>query len=130
MKTLALFLALITAMPAFAQEVPVPGDNPSFVTIDPMIISILQGVQNTGLMSVTVRLKLEEESERADVENLRPKLRDRYVVLLSRLASSSLEIDRPLNIPRLQKLLQRETDKVVGEGKTELLIIDASTREL
>lgn len=130
MKTLALILALITAAPAIAQEVPVPGDNPSFVTIDPMIISILQGVQNTGLMSVTVRLKLEEESERADVESLRPKLRDRYVVLLSRLASSSLEIDRPLNIPRLQKLLQRETDKVIGEGKTELLIIDASTRAL
>jgi|GEM_PF-3244781 len=130
MKLIAFIISLLLTSPAIAAEVPTPGDNPSFIIIDPMIISILQGARNTGLMSVTVRLKLEEEGERAHVESLRPKLRDRYVVLLSRLASSSLEIDRPLNVPRLQKLLQRETDKVLGETKTLVLIIDASTRAL
>ena len=121
---------IVIITPALGREPTAPGDNPSFVTIDTMIISILQGPKVSGLMSVTVRLQLEDEGDREDVEFLRPKLRDRYLSLLSRLGSASIDIDRPLNVPRLQNILQRATDKVVGEDKALVLITDASTRAL
>lgn len=105
-----------------------PGNSPSFVNMDSMIFSVLQDSRISGLMSVTIKLQIRSEDERNQIEALRPKLRDRYLFTLTRLGAETIDIKKPLNFEIMTQLLQRDTDKVLGEHVAKLLITDMTTR--
>ncbi|MFZ5610258.1 MAG: flagellar basal body-associated FliL family protein [Pseudomonadota bacterium] len=101
----------------------------AFIRVEPIIISVLRGSTVAGLMSLTVELQVPDAAKREEVAAIRPRLRDGYLRALSRLASTTLDIDRPLNFELLTRMLQRDTDRVLGPGVARVLITDASTRQ-
>ena len=83
-----------------------------------------------GMMTVTVNLHLADPDKKAEIDNLRPRLTDRFIIALNRLGQTTIDIRRPLNYQMLERVLQRSTDQVLGEHVATVLIVDASTRAI
>lgn len=123
----AFIYVLLSSPQVMAQDDRIDG-APSFVTIDEIIFSVVQNARVHGLMSVTIKLQIRSEAERNDVQSLRPKLRDNYLSTLTHLGRTSLAINRPVNFELLRRLLQKDTDNVLGKEKATVFITDVSTR--
>lgn len=127
---LALPLAISLAMPAMAAGGGEKTDDAEnqFVKLQPMIVPVLQDKRMRGLVSVQVSLKLADPANREKVEQLKPKLTDRYILTLNQLGQTMIAIDRPVNLGLIQQVLQRGTDHILGADTASVLIIDASSR--
>ncbi|RME65510.1 MAG: hypothetical protein D6782_06135 [Alphaproteobacteria bacterium] len=131
---LALPLAIAAMAPAWAGGSAKPDDGElsesHFLKLQPMIVPVLQEHRMRGLVSVQISLQLSDAKTRERVEKMKPKLTDRYIIALNQLGQAVIEIDRPVNLPLIQQILQRSTDYVLGADVARVLIIDASSRAM
>ncbi len=127
---LALPLALALTPPALAAGGGEAKPESRFVKLQPIIVPVLQEYRMRGLVSVQVSLSLHAGADRERVETLKPKLTDRYIMTLNQLGQTVIEMDRPVNLPLIQRLLQQGTDQVLGADIASVLIIDASSRAM
>lgn len=93
-----------------------------FIEFDPFSISIIQRTRVAGFLSVAFHLAVEDEETVLEVERLRPKLSDAVVRILSRVASSRLDVNRPVEVSLIQAYIQMAVDNIIGAGKARVLM--------
>ncbi|MCH8862091.1 MAG: hypothetical protein IID51_06235 [Proteobacteria bacterium] len=116
-------LFLITANSVLAEESSGSSDSePLFIEFTPLSVSVIQRTRVAGFLSVAFNLVVENEEAAAHVERLRPRLRDAIVRILSRVANSRLDINRPVDVDLIRAYVQMAVDGVLGAEKARVLM--------
>lgn len=98
------------------------GTGPFFIEFNPFSVSVIQRTRVAGFLSVAFQLVVESEEAAAEVERMRPKLNDAIVRILSRVASSRLDINHPVDVDLIRTYLQLAVDSVIGKAKAGVLM--------
>jgi len=106
-------------------DVGVPGDKPSFIDMDPIIIPLFQDDQVAGNIQLAVKLEIRSNDAYAEVRRFMPKLADVYLrdlyVYIPRYLIRAEQVDIAVIKARLKKL----SDKVVGPGVVADILVQA-----
>lgn len=136
MRTLAfLVLALLTAtVPARADDEQSGGGRhkptqlESYVMIEPMYASILQGGKSRGLLLVEIGLDVPDAKLRDRVSNELPILRDAYVRSLLVFAATAVRTWRQPNVDEIATRMQAITDHMLGRQGARVLMAQTAIR--
>lgn len=99
-----------------------------FVNFQPIIMSVVQDRRITGLVQIEITLKLADPNERNEIIKERHRVQDKLVQAIAGMTRGAIRVDAPLNVDMVAAVLQRHVDAALGGKKTEVLVIDASTR--
>ena len=125
----AIVMGARVAGDAQASGDPVLGE-PRYVFLEPLVVSVMRDMRVRGLLSLDVGLELSDPDSRPDVEKLMPRLRDRYIQVLTYLASNRIDVTRPVDIDALNSVLQTATDRTLGAETARVLVSGATVRRL
>lgn len=100
----------------------------NFVKLQPILMSVLQDRRIAGLVQIEVTLKLADAAEWEAIVEQRRRVTDKMVQAVGGMTRGAIRVDAPLNIALISNVLQRQADQVLGEGRVEVLVTDASTR--
>jgi flagellar basal body-associated protein FliL len=98
------------------------GVGSAHVKVKPLNISIIQDGKIRGLLYISMSLETSSRDLRDGVVNVRPKLRDAYIRTLTRYASNQMNPNKPVSIMLMKKLLQRSTDRILGDSTVTVII--------
>ncbi len=120
------------ALPVLAAEREKAASDPDalFVAFEPLSVTVLKDSRVHGLLAVSLNLAVRDAETLEKARKMQPRLRDAYVQVLTRLASTHIDISRPLNIGVLDAVLQRTSDRMLGDGQTDILIQSATLRPM
>lgn len=100
----------------------------SYVIIEPLYASILDGARSRGLLLVELGLDVPDEKLREKVTQSLPNLRDAYVRSLLSYASTSVRAWRQPNVEDIAKRMQIITDRVMGQQGAHVLMAQTAIR--
>ena len=100
----------------------------SFIAIDPLYASIIDGGRSRGLLLVEIGLDVPDENLRGKVNLALPVLRDAYVRSLLSYASTAVRPNRQPNIDDIAGRLQTITDRVMGRAGAQVLMAQLAIR--
>ena len=123
---LALGAGQTQAMEAPAQRKTTQSE--SFVAIDPMYATILEGSRPRGLLMVEFGLDVPDSALRAKVSHALPNLRDAYVRLLIAYGATAVRVFRQPNVEDIAARMQAVTDRVMGEPGAKVLMAQTAMR--
>jgi hypothetical protein len=103
-------------------------NSESYVTIDPIYSTILDGMKPRGLLMVELGLDVPDAKFREDVNRALPVLRDAYVRGLIIYASTAVRPFRQPNVEDIATRLQAITDKVMGQPGAKVLMQQTAIR--
>ena len=127
----ALVLLAIGAGSSEATEAPAQRkttQSESYVAIDPMYATILEGSRPRGLLMVEFGLDVPDSALRAKVSHALPTLRDAYVRLLIAYGSTAVRAFRQPNVEDIAARMQAVTDRVMGEPGAKVLMAQTAMR--
>jgi flagellar basal body-associated protein FliL len=101
-----------------------------FIQLEDLNVSIFGDRSVRGILTVSMSLQVEEPAKHEEVTARQPLLRDAYVRSVSQFAGSRLDLRQPINIVQLGALLQRTTDRVLGDNVAKVLIASAAIRPM
>lgn len=99
-----------------------------FIKFQPIIMSVVQDRQVKGLVQLEVTLKLEDPNERRDIVKERHRIKDKLIQAIAGMTRGAIRVDAPINLEMVAAVLQRHVDVVLDGKKSQVLILDASTR--
>ena len=123
---LALGAGQTQAMEAPAQRKTTQSE--SFVALDPMYATILEGTRPRGLLMVELGLDVPDGALRAKVSHALPTLRDAYVRLLIAYGATAVRAFRQPSVDDIAARLQAITDRVMGEPGAKVLMAQTAMR--
>jgi flagellar basal body-associated protein FliL len=94
----------------------------SYVIIDPLYASILDGARSHGLLMVELGLDVPDAKLRDKVNQSLPMLRDAYVRSLLTYAATSVRAWRQPNVEDIATRMQAITDRVMGQPGARVLM--------
>jgi flagellar basal body-associated protein FliL len=100
----------------------------TFVSIDPIYSTILDGVHPRGLLMVELGLDVPDAKFRNDVNASMPRLRDAYVRGLLTYAATAVRANRQPNVEDIATRLQTITDTVMGAKGAQVLMAQTAIR--
>ena len=100
----------------------------SYVIIEPLYASILDGARSRGLLLVELGLDVPDAKLREKVTQALPNLRDAYVRSLLTYASTSVRAWRQPNVEDIAKRMQIITDRVMGQSGAQVLMAQTAIR--
>lgn len=100
----------------------------SYVTIDPIYTTIMDGDSPQGLLMVGVGLDIPNADLRDETVANMPALRDAYVRSLMAYSATSVRYWRQPDVADMADRLQRVTDRMVGRPGARLLLAQVATR--
>ena len=124
----------LTAADARAADAPAPAaqhkttNSETFVSIDPIYSTILDGVRPRGLLMVELGLNVPDAKFRSDVSASLPRLRDAYVRGLLAYAATAVRANRQPNVEDIATRLQTITDTVMGAKGAKVLMAQTAIR--
>ena len=130
----AIAVALATAVEASAAEgPPQPAQrkttqSESYVVIDPIYSTILDGNKPRGLLMIELGLDVPDSGLRGRVSQALPTLRDAYVRSLLLYAATAVRPWRQPDVDDIAKRLQTITDRVIGREGARVLMAQAVIR--
>lgn len=130
----ALVVALATAVEATAAEgPPQPAQrkttqSESYVVIDPIYSTIIDGNKPRGLLMIELGLDVPDGGLRNKVTQALPNLRDAYVRSLLIYAATAVRPWRQPDVEDISKRLQTITDRVIGREGARVLMAQAVVR--
>ena len=118
---------------AQASEAPAPAQrkttqSESFVAIDPMYATILEGNRPRGLLMVELGLDVPDSALRAKVSHALPTLRDAYVRLLIAYGATAVRAFRQPSVEDIAARMQTVTDRVMGGPGAKVLMAQTAMR--
>lgn len=131
--TVAVTFALSSG-PSVAADEPQQGaqrkttNSESYIVIDPLYATILEGAKPRGLLIVEMGLDVPDATLRGDVSKTLPVLRDAYVRGLLAYASSTVRISRQPSVDDIANRMQAITDKVMGKAGARVLMAQTAIR--
>lgn len=100
----------------------------SYVVIDPMYATILEGSRPRGLLMIEIGLDVPDPALRAQVSHALPTLRDAYVRSLIAYGATAVRVFRQPNVEDIADRMQVVTDRVVGKPGAKVLIAQTAMR--
>ena len=130
--TLALALLTFTGA-ALASEAPAPAQrkttqSESYVVVDPMYATIIEGNKPRGLLLVELGLDVPDAALRERVNHALPALRDAYVRSLIAYGATAVRAWRQPNVDDIAERMQAVTDRVVGGPGAKVLMAQTAMR--
>jgi hypothetical protein len=100
----------------------------SFVPIDPMYATILEGSKPRGLLMIELGLDVPDETVRARVTHALPALRDAYVRSLMAYGATAVRVWRQPNVEDIAGRMQTITDRLMGGPGAKVLMAQTAIR--
>ena len=134
---LTLSLVLAGAGPSFAAEGQAPKAPPavhkttqskSFVVIEPIYTTILEGTTPRGLLLVELGLDVPDNALREKVARALPLLRDAFLRNLTVYAATSVRPWRQPSVEDIAGRMQAITDRVMGASGARVLMAQTAIR--
>jgi len=119
--------------PAWAADANAPAQrkttqSESYIMIDPMYASILDGIKPRGLLLVELGLDVPDAKLRDRVTQNLPALRDAYVRSLLTYAASAVRPWRQPNVEDIANRMQAITNRVIGREGAKVLMAQTAIR--
>jgi flagellar basal body-associated protein FliL len=129
----ALAIPLFSGSAALGAESNAPAQrkttqSESYIQIEPMYASILDGIKPRGLLLVEVGLDVPDAKLRDRVTQNLPALRDAYVRSLLTYASTAVRPWRQPNVEDIATRMQTITDRLVGGPGAKVLMSQTAIR--
>ena len=126
-------LAFLSAGSAGAEASEAPAQrkttqSESFVPIDPMYTTILEGSRPRGLLMIEFGLDIPDAAMRARVSHALPALRDAYVRSLMAYGSTAVRAWRQPNVDDIADRMQTITDRLMGGPGAKVLMAQTAIR--
>jgi flagellar basal body-associated protein FliL len=134
LRAVTLALALLGfAGTAIASEAPAPAQrkttqSESYVVIDPMYATIIEGNKPRGLLMVELGLDVPDVALRERVNHALPALRDAYVRSLIAYGATAVRPWRQPSVDDIAERMQAVTDKLVGGPGAKVLMAQTAMR--
>lgn len=130
---LALCVSAVSAGSAQGAEAPAPAQrkttqSESFVAIDPMYATILEGSKPRGLLMIELGLDVPDRALRARVSHALPTLRDAYVRSLMAYGATAVRAWRQPSVDDIADRMQAITDRVMGGPGAKVLMAQTAIR--
>ncbi|MFQ5348350.1 MAG: hypothetical protein ACE5ED_10980 [Rhodothalassiaceae bacterium] len=127
---LVALLAFVLAFPALAaeQEGAAKEPAPVYVSIAPLSVPIVRGVQLQGRFDMRLVLEVENKEREAEVERLMPRLEAAYLANLTDLAQYYVTPGKAVDVALVARILQTTTDRILGAGRARVLVQEAAIR--
>jgi hypothetical protein len=100
----------------------------SYLMIDPMYSTILDGDRPVGLLMVGVGLDIPDAKLRAEAVHAMPVLRDAFVRSLMNFGSTAVRAERQPDVTEIADRLQGVTDRALGRKGAKLLLAQVAIR--
>ena len=118
---------------ALASEAPAPAQrkttqSESYVVIDPMYATIIEGNKPRGLLMVELGLDVPDVALRERVNHALPALRDAYVRSLIAYGATAVRAWRQPSVDDIAARMQAVTDRLVGGPGAKVLMAQTAMR--
>ena len=100
----------------------------SYVVIDPMYATILEGSRPRGLLMIEIGLDVPDAALRGQVSHALPTLRDAYVRSLIAYGATAVRAFRQPSVEDIAQRMQVVTDRVMGKPGAKVLIAQTAMR--
>jgi flagellar basal body-associated protein FliL len=126
-------LCLIGTDPAGAAEAAQPAQrkttqSESYIMIEPLYASILDGARSRGLLLVEIGLDVPDAKLRDRVNQAMPTLRDAYVRSLLTYAATAVRPWRQPDVEDIANRMQAVTNRVIGKDGAKVLMAQTAIR--
>jgi flagellar basal body-associated protein FliL len=128
---LACLAALVLAVPAGADKKPAVHkitQSASYLMIDPIYTTIMDGNKIVGLMMIGIGLDVPDADLRAETERTMPVLRDVYVRSMMAFTATSVRPWRQPDVGEIADRLQRVTDLTLKRKGARILLAQVAMR--
>src|SRR5262249_55020967 len=105
-----------------------PTQSESYVAIEPLYASVLDGTRPRGLLLVEMSLDVPDRDMRTRVAQFMPILRDAYVRSLSVYAANAVRTWRQPDVEEIASRMQKITDYVLGRPGAKILMAQTAVR--
>ena len=127
------FAVVAFAGAAIASEAPTPAQrkttqSESYVVIDPMYATIIEGNKPRGLLMVELGLDVPDAALRERVNHALPVLRDAYVRSLIAYGATAVRAWRQPSVDDIAERMQAVTDRLVGGPGAKVLMAQTAMR--
>ena len=102
-----------------------PGEPPRFVTMDVLVIPIIQGDKVAALVQIQLKLEAGTVENAAEIARLLPRLSDAFLRDLYGFIPRHLRKEERLNVALIKDRLQLVGDKVAGPGVIKSVLVQA-----
>ena len=130
-RAAAAALALLSFASAQAAEAPAQRkttQSESYVVIDPMYATILEGSKPRGLLMIELGLDVPDTAMRARVTHALPALRDAYVRTLIAYGATAVRAWRQPDVDDIATRMQTVTDRLMGGPGAKVLMAQTAIR--
>ena len=132
-RAAAVALALFSLGAGSAQGSEAPAQrkttqSESFIAIDPMYATILEGNKPRGLVMIELGLDVPDEAMRARVSHALPALRDAYVRSLMAYGAAAVRAWRQPSVEDIADRMQAITDRLMGGPGAKVLMAQTAIR--
>ena len=127
------FAVFAFAGAANASEAPAPAQrkttqSESYIVIDPMYATIIEGNKPRGLLMVELGLDIPDAALRERVNHALPALRDAYVRSLIAYGATAVRAWRQPSVDDIAERMQAVTDRLVGGPGAKVLMAQTAMR--
>ena len=129
--SVALVLLALSAASSHASEAPAQRrttQSESYVVIEPIYATILEGSKPRGLLMVEFGLDVPDGALRARVSHALPALRDAYVRSLLAYGATAVRAWRQPSVDDIAGRMQAVTDRLVGGPGAKVLMAQTAMR--
>jgi flagellar basal body-associated protein FliL len=106
------------------------GDKSPYISVGKLTATLFDQMRARGVVIVDINLALANMENKDKITAMLPLLHDRYLQILSQLASSTYSLNRPIDLPFLTAALQRATNKIAGGEIASVQITNAMTQRM
>ena len=136
----ALLCLAAVAMPLLTGSAPAAGaeanapaqrkttQSESYIPIEPMYASILDGMRPRGLLLIEIGLDVPDAALRGRITQNLPALRDAYLRSLLSYAATAVRPTRQPNVDDIANRMQAITNRVVGREGAKVLMAQTAIR--
>ena len=100
----------------------------SYIPIEPMYASILDGMRPRGLLLIEIGLDVPDATLRGRITQNLPALRDAYLRSLLSYAATAVRPTRQPNVDDIANRMQAITNRVVGREGAKVLMAQTAIR--
>jgi hypothetical protein len=131
---LSTLVLVAAAMPALADDdAPAVAkhkvtQSESYIMIEPMYATIMDGPRPSGLLLVAIGLDIPDAALRAETERALPLLRDDYIRSLAAFTWAHVRILQAPDVVGIADRLQRVTDRALHRAGARVLLAEVEAR--
>jgi len=97
--------------------------RPNFFELDRIVVPVIHDRRLRGQIALRITLELEDDVDRERMFELLPRLRDRYLIELTRYVDRHPDIMKQLALVSVKALVQRVSDDVLGKKIVRAVLI-------